>query len=240
MKMRAKTFLALFLIVVVCSAFVTPALAQTPKPLYKDASAPLEARVNDLLSQLTQAEKMDLLATHGYINECLPGAGVPRLGIPSLSSANAAQGIGGGKSTNFPMEVNMASTWDPDLIHQDAIALGAEAHAMGRNLIYAPLINIQRTPQSGRFFENFSEDPYLVCRFAVAYITGMQSQAVACCPKHFFANDQEYGRHGFSSEVDERTMREVYLAPFRSRGCRCACLGDYDGVQQGERDVHVR
>ena len=216
MKIRLNSCLALFAFGVVCILQGTPAFAQTPQAVYKNPSAPLEERVNDLFSQLTQDEKLSLFSTQSYTGECLPWAALPRLGIASLSSANAPQGIGGGKSTNYPMEVNMSSTWDLPLVHADATALGEEARSMGRQVIYGPCINIQRTPQGGRFFENFSEDPFITSQFAVAYITGMQSQGVACCVKHYFANNQEYNRQGYSANMDERAMREIYLPGFRA------------------------
>ena len=83
-------------------------------------------------------------------------------------------------------------------------------------MLLAPTVNIHRHPLAGRNFECYSEDPYLTARAAVAYITGVQSQGVGCSVKHFVANDSEFERMTISSEVDERTLREISLVPFEA------------------------
>jgi len=117
-------------------------------------------------------------------------------------------------STAFPTGSAMGATWDPELVRQIGQALGEEYRTYGIQTILGPAMNIKRHPLCGRNFEYFSEDPILTEQLATAYVEGVQSQGVAACPKHFALNNQERGRFSVSSEVDERTMRELYLRPF--------------------------
>ena len=117
-------------------------------------------------------------------------------------------------STAFPTGCALGASWDTDLIEEVGNALGEEFRAYGINAILGPAVNIKRHPLCGRNFEYFSEDPYLVGKLGSAYVRGVQNQGVAACPKHFAANNQENGRQKVSSEVDERTLREIYLKPF--------------------------
>jgi beta-glucosidase len=195
-------------------ANATPAI---PHAVYNDRKAPLEARVNDLLGRLTQPEKLSLLALDSHSDGLklnLPA--ILRLGVPSVSTVDAPQGVRQGPSTVFPTGIIMASTWDPALIRRVGAVIGQEARAKNRQIIYGPCSNIQRTPQGGRDFENFSEDPDLAAQMAVSYIKGMQGEGVAACMKHFICNDQEHGRHDFNIQVDERALHEIYLPPFEA------------------------
>lgn len=117
-------------------------------------------------------------------------------------------------STAFPTGSAMGATWDPELIFQVGKALGEEYKAYGIQAVLGPSMNIKRHPLCGRNFEYFSEDPILTEKLSQAYVQGVQSQKVAACPKHFALNNQERGRFSISSEVDERTMREIYLRAF--------------------------
>jgi beta-glucosidase len=117
-------------------------------------------------------------------------------------------------STCFPNESALGSTWDRELIGRVGAALGAESRVLGVGVLLGPGINIKRTPLCGRNFEYLSEDPVLTGELAASYVTGVQSQGIGTSLKHFAANNQEWGRHWFSSEVDERTLREIYLAAF--------------------------
>ena len=117
-------------------------------------------------------------------------------------------------STAFPTGCAMGATWDEELIQKVGNALGEEYHAYGINAILGPAMNIKRHPLCGRNFEYFSEDPYLTGKLGSAYVKGVQEKGVSACPKHFAANNQENGRHDVCSEVDERTLREIYYRPF--------------------------
>ena len=115
------------------------------------------------------------------------------------------------------MGVVMASTWNPALIRQVGVAIAQEAKVKNRQVIYGPDINITRSPQGGRDFEELSEDPYLTSQIAVADINGLQSQGVAACPKHYRLQRPgvQPQRHQHR-QVDERTLHEIYLPPFQA------------------------
>src|SRR5699024_8926881 len=117
-------------------------------------------------------------------------------------------------ATCFPPAVALGSTWNPDLVRRVGAALGAEASAMGVDVVLGPGMNIKRSPLCGRNFEYVSEDPHITARIAAALVEGIQSEGVGACVKHFAANNQETDRMRSSSEVDERTLREIYLSAF--------------------------
>ncbi len=119
------------------------------------------------------------------------------------------------KSTCYPTAVAMANTWNLDLAKEMATYLGKEAASLDVNIVLGPGTNIKRNPLCGRNFEYFSEDPFLAGKFSAAYIQGIQSQGISACLKHFAANNQEYRRLVIDSIVDERTLQEIYLTPFR-------------------------
>ena len=171
--------------------------------------------INKLIQDLTLEEKISLLSGFNswYTNK------IDRLGIPSIKMSDGPNGVRGdaisGKSSAcFPCAISIGSTWDIDLINQLGIALGEEAKVKDVDVLLGPTINIHRHPLGGRHFESFSEDPFLTGKIAIEYVQGVQSQDVAACLKHFIGNDTEYERHLVSSNVDERTLREIYLLPF--------------------------
>jgi beta-glucosidase len=188
-------------------------------PLYKDTTAPLEQRVDDLFSRLTQDEKLALLGGTGFTTQP-----IPRLGVPEMVMADAGQGVRGGPegtlgpATAFPAGVLMASTWDTNLLRQIGQAIGEEARNKGQGIqiMLGPAVNIHRTPLGGRNAEYMSEDPYLAARLAVAYIQGMQSTGISACMKHFACNNQETDRMDVNATVSERALREIYLPAFEA------------------------
>jgi beta-glucosidase len=182
-------------------------------PLYKDSAAALEHRVADLLARLTTREKAALVAGADNFSTIA----VPRLGIPALRFADGPNGVRstrGDAATAFPTGVAMAATWNPELITRVAAAIGREARALGVHVLLGPNVNIQRNPLAGRNFETYSEDPLLSGSIGSAFVRGLQSEGVGACVKHFVANEQERQRRIGSSNVDERTLREIYLLPF--------------------------
>ncbi|MDQ3468630.1 MAG: glycoside hydrolase family 3 C-terminal domain-containing protein [Actinomycetota bacterium] len=122
----------------------------------------------------------------------------------------------GARSASFPCATALGATWDLRLIEQVGRALGREARSKSADVVLAPSVNLHRTPISGRNFEFPSEDPVLAAAFAVAYVRGVQHEGVAACIKHFVANETEFERMTISSEVDERTLRELYFVPFEA------------------------
>ena len=148
-------------------------------------------------------------------------APVRRLGIGSLRLTDGPAGARGdrwsvGTSASLPCGSALAATWNRDLVRRVGRVLADEARAKGAGVLLGPTVNIHRHPLSGRHFEAFSEDPYLSAEMAVAYIEGVQERGIGACIKHFVCNDQEHERHTISVEVDERTLREIYLQPFEA------------------------
>ena len=174
-------------------------------------------RIEDLLSQMTLDEKISMLAGADLWHS----VAVPRLGIPQFkvtdgpNGARGAWGSMGPESVCTPVGIALGATWNTELVEQVGQVLADELKAKGAHILLAPTVNIHRTPIAGRNFECYSEDPFLSGMMASAYINGIQSKGVGACIKHFVANDQEYERFSMSSEVDERTLREIYLEPFR-------------------------
>lgn len=190
--------------------------------MLKTLSPEQEARVEDLLRQLTLREKIDLLSGRDSWST-MP---VERLGIPALVMTDGPHGVRTNQpdsgravcttTTAFPTGVSMASTWNPVLIEQAGHALGEETLATGCDILLGPCVNIVRTPIAGRNFEAYTEDPYLAGRIGVAYVQGVQGAGAGTSLKHYAANNQEIERYRGSSEVDERTLREIYLPHFET------------------------
>lgn len=174
--------------------------------------------VEDLLRQMTLQEKVSMLAGADMWHT----TPVERLGIPAVKVTDGPNGARGGgfldgvKAACFPAGIALASTWNTELVERIGEALGQEARTKGARILLAPTVNIHRSPLGGRNFEAYSEDPYLSGRMAVAYINGVQSQGVGATIKHYVCNDSEYQRNSISSEVGERALREIYLAPFHT------------------------
>jgi beta-glucosidase len=197
-------------------------------PLFRDPSKPMAARVNDLLTQLTDSEKVSLL---GY--RSLP---VERLSIPAYNWWNEAlHGVArAGDATMFPQAIGMAATFDPSLLQQAGGYISTEARAkynlsagVGRPQQYmgltfwSPNINIFRDPRWGRGQETYGEDPYLTASMGVAFIQGIQGNGdpylkATACAKHFAVHSgPEANRHTFDAVVDEKDLRETYLYAFK-------------------------
>jgi beta-glucosidase len=117
-------------------------------------------------------------------------------------------------SVCIPSLTAIGATWDPELAGQLAGAVARQAADKGAAVLLAPTVNLHRHPLWGRHFEAFSEDPLLTGKLAVAYIRAVQDQGVIGCVKHLVGNEAEFERNTASSEIDERTLRELYLLPF--------------------------
>jgi beta-glucosidase len=180
---------------------------------YAQQKPEVESRVDALLSKMTLDEKITLI---GGINDFYTQA-IPRLGISPLRMSDGPLGVHDyGPTTAYPAGIALAASWDTDLAKRVGEAMGQDARARGVNFILAPGMNIYRAPMNGRNFEYFGEDPFLAARMAVSVIEGIQSQGVIATAKHYAANNQEYGRMDHSSDVDERTLREIYLPAFEA------------------------
>jgi beta-glucosidase len=146
---------------------------------------------------------------------------VDRLGVPSLRLTDGPAGVRGTRFSGeptvcIPCGTALGATWDRDLVRQVGRLLGDQARSKRAHVLLAPMVNLQRHPLAGRGFECFSEDPFLTAQLASAFVRGVQERGVGCAVKHFVANEQEHERTQISVEVDERTLRELYLVPFES------------------------
>src|SRR5579875_1014400 len=192
----------------------------TPSPCgsypWCSPSASPAQRASELEAAMTMTENVNLVAE---------GAGVPGLGLPPLLGVDGPNGIGEGNTgvTAFPSAQTMASAWDPALAEAYGRALGGEAAGKGYDWLYAPTVNIVRTPLWGREAETLGEDPFLAGVLGAAEVRGIQSQHVIAEVKHYVAYDQEVDRFGqplggpaISDTVSERALREIYLPPFQA------------------------
>jgi beta-glucosidase len=179
--------------------------------------------IKQLISQMTLEEKASLCSGLDFWHL----KGIERLGIPSLMVTDGPHGLrkqaqgadhlgiyNSVPSTCFPSAAGMASSWNRELIEKVGIALGEECQAEDVAVLLGPGVNIKRAPLCGRNFEYFSEDPYLASEMAAGHVKGVQSQGVGTSLKHFAANNQEHRRMSTDAVVDERTLREIYLASF--------------------------
>ncbi|MFT4109966.1 glycoside hydrolase family 3 C-terminal domain-containing protein [Propionicimonas sp.] len=152
----------------------------------------------------------------------VPEAGIPELmwtdgphGVRKQTGSSDHVGINASEpATCFPPAVGLASSWNPDALTEVGVALGEECRALGVGVLLGPGLNIKRSPLCGRNFEYFSEDPLVAGELAAALVRGIQSQGIGTSVKHFAANNQETDRMRRDSQVDERTLREIYLRGF--------------------------
>jgi beta-glucosidase len=188
-------------------------------PTTNDAAANLPistGHLDELIRSLSVDEKAAL--TTGI--DAWHAGGAPSIGLAPMVTMDGPNGVrgmtapAGSSATCTPCGTGLGATWDVDLVHEVAARIGLEAKRSGIHYMLGPVINLARSPYGGRVFESFGEDPTLAAELGAAYVTGMQSQGVAACPKHYVANDAEAHRTTVNCIVDERTLREVYLLPF--------------------------
>src|SRR5215207_8145910 len=182
------------------------------------ADAVDEAELAARLARLTLEQKVQLLtgadfwALHSE----------PAIGLRRLVVSDGPAGVRGEKwderdpSANIPSPTALAATWDEARIERIGELLAGECRRKGVDVLLAPTVNLHRTPYGGRHFECLSEDPLLSARIGAAYVRGVQAGGVAATVKHFVANDSETERFTLDARVDERTLRELYLAPFEA------------------------
>jgi beta-glucosidase len=168
-----------------------------------------------LLPRLSLEAKVSLLSGHDHW--ALPA--LPAIGLDAILMSDGPTGVQGGDkkppgSPTVPCGTALAATWTPELVEEVASLLGETARVSGVHVLLAPATNMLRSPLGGRSFEYYSEDPFLAGAMTCAYVRGVQSEGVAATVKHFVCNDVESDRMRGSVEVDERTLREIYLLPF--------------------------
>lgn len=204
--------------------------------IYEDARQTVEARVNDVLSQMTLEEKIRLVKGSGIGSAIgygpkggIPGAvgtivPIPRLGLPTLYLSDGPAGLRlaslGKESKNphyctaFPIGSLLASTWNTELVEEVGVAMGNETKEYGIDVILGPGANIHRNPLNGRNFEYYSEDPVVTGEIGAAMVNGIESNGVGTSVKHFVANSQETNRNNNNAIISDRAMREIYLKGF--------------------------
>eukprot|EP00026_Physarum_polycephalum_P004195 Phypoly_transcript_04212.p1 GENE.Phypoly_transcript_04212~~Phypoly_transcript_04212.p1 ORF type:complete len:681 (+),score=92.68 Phypoly_transcript_04212:118-2160(+) len=174
-----------------------------------------------LCANMTFKEKIDMVHGHLVIPPLTYVGQIPinkRLNIPAINMEDGPQGVGDLQKgvTCWPSALTAAATWDTNLVNEYYKAIGNEMRGKGVNIMLGPMVNIARVPMSGRTYEGFGEDPYLVSKMAEASITGIQSQGVIATVKHWVNNNQEYDRTKVSANVDERTEWEIYYPAFQA------------------------
>ena len=185
-----------------------------------------DKKIDQLIAQMTLEEKVNML--HSKTN--MSSAGVERLGIADMHYADGPFGIreegvpngfqpAGWKldsATYVPTGSALAATWSREMAYLYGTGMGTEARLRGKDVILGPAVNIQRLPVGGRTYEYLSEDPILSAALSLEYTKGVQDKGTAVCIKHFAVNNQETNRGSVDAQVDERTLREIYLKPFES------------------------
>lgn len=179
--------------------------------------------IDALIGEMTIDEKAALCSGAGFWHT----RSIDRLGIGAIKVADGPHGlrvqVDGGDhlgidssepATCFPPAVTLASTWNAATVRGVGEAIGVEARSAGLAVVLGPGVNIKRSPLCGRNFEYFSEDPHVAGEMGTAWVQGLQSTGVGASLKHFAVNNQETDRLRVSAEVDERTLREIYLAAF--------------------------
>lgn len=226
--MNHKSFVVALLIATGCAGMCAH------EPLYLDESAPIKARVDDLLGRMTVEEKISLLRA--------TSPGIPRLGIPKYYHGNEALHgvVRPGRFTVFPQAIALASSWNPGLMQEISAAISDEARARWNELdqgrlqteqfsdvltFWSPTVNMARDPRWGRTPETYGEDPYLSGVMGTAFVKGLQGNdprylKVVSTPKHFATNNEEHNRFECNPQISEKQLREYYLPAFE------ACIKD--------------
>ena len=198
---------------IACAIVLVGVVWITTSAAFAQPQSDFDKRVESILSRMTLEEKITYI---GGINDFFIRP-MPRVGIPELKMSDGPMGVHDyGPTTAYPAGIALAATWNTDLAQRVGAMMGDDARARGVHFILAPAMNIYRAPMCGRNFEYLGEDPFLASRMAVGLIKGIQSRHVIATAKHFMGNNQEFDRHNLSSNIDERTMREIYLPAFEA------------------------
>jgi beta-glucosidase len=216
-------------VAVAATALPTPCPSPTAHP-WCDRSLSADARASLLQKAMTQDEEITLVGGNG--NGAAPHTGatyaIPRLGLPAVFFSDGPVGPRQGPATAMPIPMALAAAWDPALAYAHGQEIADEAKRKGNDVVFAPTVNIMRTPQGGRTYEAYGEETYLVAQTGRGWIQGAQSTGVIADVKHYLANNQEGqngvppltsvngGRQVVDAQVDERTLREVYMPHFEA------------------------
>lgn len=236
---RVLSFIAIVAGVVSCASPVSRVITPEAKE-----------RAAQIVSQMTLEEKCTLI--HGVRGDgdyedgfhIMP---IPRLGIPAIRMADGPQGVRNKtNSTYYPCGISLAASWNREVAEKVGEGIGLDARARGVAIMLCPGVNIYRSALCGRNFEYYGEDPFLASETAVQYIGGIQSKGVMATIKHFALNNQEFDRHGVSSNADERTMNEIYFPSFRKAvevadvACVMSSYNPVNGTHASENEWLIR
>lgn len=182
-------------------------------------------QIQSILQKMTLEDKIALCSGRDFWNS----KAMEQYGIPSFKMSDGPHGVrcqsgdadmlgvnNSEPATCFPTAVTSGATWDTALLAEEGRAIGEEGLSLGVDVVLGPGVNIKRNPLCGRNFEYFSEDPYLSGQLGARWIQGAESTGIGTSLKHFAANNQEYKRFNGNSQVDERTLRELYLPAFET------------------------
>ncbi len=199
-------------------------------------------RVEKIIRKMSLREKIEFIGGYNRFNIRACEAYT----IPEIRMTDGPVGVRNyGASTAYPASIALAASWDKDLAEKVGAAIGMEARNKNVHIVLGPAMNIHRAPFCGRNFEYLGEDPYLAGEIASSYVKGMQQQGVVATAKHYVANYQEYDRHNVSSDMDERTLREIYLPAFKvcvRKGNVGAVMTSYNlinGIRASEHDYLI-
>ncbi|MFJ6653403.1 glycoside hydrolase family 3 protein [Microbacterium sp. NPDC091313] len=208
------------------------------------SAAPATAHLVPLLEKLSLEQKAAFVQGADFWTT-VP---LPEIGVRAMTLSDGPAGVRGPRwderepSLNMPSGSALAASWDVELAYRYGAAAAAEARRKGVDVVLGPTINLHRSPLGGRHFECFSEDPELTAELAAAYVRGLQDNGVAATPKHYVANDSETDRFTVDVQVDERPLRELYLAPFEraveaGAWSVMSAYNSVDGVTMTENDL---
>ena len=185
----------------------------------------MEQKIKDILSKMTLEDKISLCNGADFWHS----KAMEQYGLPAFMMSDGPHGLRVQKgeadmlgvnnsepATCFPTAVTAGATWDRELLEAEGSAIGEECLSLGSDVVLGPGVNIKRDPRCGRNFEYFSEDPFLAGQMGAAWVKGAQSTGAGTSLKHFAANNQEYKRFNGNSQLDERTLREIYLPAFET------------------------
>lgn len=216
------------LLLIISSVFMTAFLASdgaAKKPIYLNTAYSFQERAADLVSRMTPEEKQSQL---GNTMPAIPRLGVNKYDVwgEALHGIMGRNNNSGKTATSFPNSVAVGSTWDPELVKKETSVIADEARGFNHDVLFtltywSPVVEPTRDPRWGRTAETFGEDPFLVSEISSGFIRGLMGDdpkylKAVPCGKHFFANNTEFNRHSGSANMDDRDMREFYLAPYRT------------------------
>jgi beta-glucosidase len=219
------------------AVFVAGFLLSVPYVRSQMASNNVENRVNDILAQMSLADKLSYIGGTGFFDvKAIPGVNLPL--NPQLFQTDAGLGVRiSPASVRYPAGPVLAATWNPDRARDLGAGLGRDTRARGFFTILGPGMDFYRTPFGGRNFEYATgEDPFLGSKLVPEVIKKIQEQGVWACAKHYVCNDQEANRTNINTIIDERTLREIYLPPFEAavkQGHTATVMGAYNFMQIG-------